>query len=402
MAALILPDPASTIATLARPVRLRRGLAGTGDHRAPRAWPGWRWRSSPAACSGCRRGVDDRLDDVAPAGHRAARHAADRLAGAGHAVVRHRATARRCSPSSSPAFPWCLSARCRARARSTCTSRTWRGLPPAAAHGALRPLPAARVSYLFPAWITALGTSWKVAVMAELLVQRRRRRGAGGEPLASRHGRDAGLDGAVVGCCWRSNTCCWNRSSARWNAGARWPHEQAPALRCGTCLRADRGARAASTCAGAGRVLALVGPSGCGKTTLLHLCAGLLTCRRARWTTASPNPAVMFQQPRLLPWKTTARQHRARPQGGRPAARRMADARPGHGPCRRPRRRGAGPVPAPALGRHAKPRRAGARAGAGARPAADGRALLRARHRPQGATAPPAARPPGARKGWRC
>jgi NitT/TauT family transport system permease protein len=25
------------------------------------------------------------------------------------------------------------------------------------------------VSYLFPAWITALGTSWKVVVMAELL-----------------------------------------------------------------------------------------------------------------------------------------------------------------------------------------------------------------------------------------
>jgi NitT/TauT family transport system permease protein len=25
------------------------------------------------------------------------------------------------------------------------------------------------VSYLFPAWITALGTAWKVVVMAELL-----------------------------------------------------------------------------------------------------------------------------------------------------------------------------------------------------------------------------------------
>ena len=55
----------------------------------------------------------------------------------------------------------------------------------------------------------------------------------------------------------------------------------------------------------AGRVLALVGPSGCGKTTLLHLCAGLLTVQRGRIESGFQRPAVMFQQPRLLPWKTT-------------------------------------------------------------------------------------------------
>ncbi|WP_332672912.1 ATP-binding cassette domain-containing protein [Aromatoleum sp.] len=54
----------------------------------------------------------------------------------------------------------------------------------------------------------------------------------------------------------------------------------------------------------AGRVMALVGPSGCGKTTLLHLCAGLLPVQRGRLDNGFARPAVMFQQPRLLPWKT--------------------------------------------------------------------------------------------------
>jgi NitT/TauT family transport system ATP-binding protein len=55
----------------------------------------------------------------------------------------------------------------------------------------------------------------------------------------------------------------------------------------------------------AGRILALVGPSGCGKTTLLHLAAGLLTLQEGRLDNRFVRPAVMFQQPRLLPWKTT-------------------------------------------------------------------------------------------------
>ncbi|EXF42850.1 taurine ABC transporter ATPase [Pseudomonas sp. BAY1663] len=56
----------------------------------------------------------------------------------------------------------------------------------------------------------------------------------------------------------------------------------------------------------AGEVVALVGPSGCGKTTLLHLCAGLLDVQQGRIDNGFGNPASMFQQPRLLPWKTTA------------------------------------------------------------------------------------------------
>ena len=54
----------------------------------------------------------------------------------------------------------------------------------------------------------------------------------------------------------------------------------------------------------AGRVVALVGPSGCGKTTLLHLCAGLLHLREGSIGNGFSSQAFMFQQPRLLPWKT--------------------------------------------------------------------------------------------------
>lgn len=53
-----------------------------------------------------------------------------------------------------------------------------------------------------------------------------------------------------------------------------------------------------------GEVIALVGPSGCGKTTLLHLCNGLLDLQDGSLTNSFANPATMFQQPRLLPWKT--------------------------------------------------------------------------------------------------
>lgn len=54
-----------------------------------------------------------------------------------------------------------------------------------------------------------------------------------------------------------------------------------------------------------GEVVALVGPSGCGKTTLLHLCAGLMPVRTGQIISSFNNPACMFQQPRLLPWKST-------------------------------------------------------------------------------------------------
>ena len=51
-------------------------------------------------------------------------------------------------------------------------------------------------------------------------------------------------------------------------------------------------------------MLALVGPSGCGKTTLLHLAAGLLTVQQGQVANGFASTAFMFQQARLLPWKS--------------------------------------------------------------------------------------------------
>jgi NitT/TauT family transport system ATP-binding protein len=56
---------------------------------------------------------------------------------------------------------------------------------------------------------------------------------------------------------------------------------------------------------GNGEVGALVGPSGCGKTTLLRIIAGL--DRDYEGSVALPDHGrlgVVFQEPRLLPWRT--------------------------------------------------------------------------------------------------
>jgi ABC-type nitrate/sulfonate/bicarbonate transport system ATPase subunit len=63
----------------------------------------------------------------------------------------------------------------------------------------------------------------------------------------------------------------------------------------------------------AGEITALLGASGCGKSTLLNILAGLDTQDRGTYTLAeSKNPektgrrrvAYMFQEDRLLPWRT--------------------------------------------------------------------------------------------------
>src|SRR5215510_5019807 len=56
---------------------------------------------------------------------------------------------------------------------------------------------------------------------------------------------------------------------------------------------------------GHGEVAALVGPSGCGKTTLLRIIAGL--DRDYDGAVALPahgTLGMVFQEPRLLPWRT--------------------------------------------------------------------------------------------------
>lgn len=55
----------------------------------------------------------------------------------------------------------------------------------------------------------------------------------------------------------------------------------------------------------AGEIVALTGPSGCGKSTLLSILAGLDRDFDGRilWSNA-PRVGVVFQTPRLLPWRT--------------------------------------------------------------------------------------------------
>ncbi|HJS85113.1 MAG TPA: ATP-binding cassette domain-containing protein [Acetobacteraceae bacterium] len=57
-------------------------------------------------------------------------------------------------------------------------------------------------------------------------------------------------------------------------------------------------------------IVALVGPSGCGKTTLLRIIAGLdrdFEGELAWRGGAPPRIGVVFQEPRLLPWRTVRR-----------------------------------------------------------------------------------------------
>lgn len=60
-----------------------------------------------------------------------------------------------------------------------------------------------------------------------------------------------------------------------------------------------------------GEIVALIGPNGCGKSTFLRVAAGLLAPERGRMgldgdAVTSPDPRIglVFQEPRLLPWRT--------------------------------------------------------------------------------------------------
>ena len=55
---------------------------------------------------------------------------------------------------------------------------------------------------------------------------------------------------------------------------------------------------------GRGEVVALVGPSGCGKSTLAHIAAGIVEPLRGKVDTGFRRQAMVFQEPRLLPWAT--------------------------------------------------------------------------------------------------
>jgi NitT/TauT family transport system ATP-binding protein len=53
-------------------------------------------------------------------------------------------------------------------------------------------------------------------------------------------------------------------------------------------------------------IVAVVGPSGCGKTTLLRIVGGLDTAYEGSmgWAGKTPRIGAVFQEPRLLPWRT--------------------------------------------------------------------------------------------------
>lgn len=62
-----------------------------------------------------------------------------------------------------------------------------------------------------------------------------------------------------------------------------------------------------------GGIVALIGPNGCGKSTLLRVIAGLLAPQVGRVTLdgaaiTAPDPGIclVFQEPRLLPWRSAA------------------------------------------------------------------------------------------------
>ena len=54
-----------------------------------------------------------------------------------------------------------------------------------------------------------------------------------------------------------------------------------------------------------GEILCLLGPSGCGKSTLLNIIAGLITPWKGALQNDFQNAAMVFQNPRLLPWLLT-------------------------------------------------------------------------------------------------
>ena len=55
-----------------------------------------------------------------------------------------------------------------------------------------------------------------------------------------------------------------------------------------------------------GERIALMGPSGCGKTTVLRICLSLLAPDAGSVRNDALRPAAVFQEPRLLPWRTAA------------------------------------------------------------------------------------------------
>ena len=114
-----------------------------------------------------------------------------------------------------------------------------------------------------------------------------------------------------------------------------------------------------------GQFCAVVGPTGCGKSTTLTLVSGLERPSQGEAlvhgepvTGIETGTGFVFQQDAVFPWRLGARQRRGRPD--LPGQGRAEADEPGArlAPPRRPDRL-RGPLPAPALRRHAQARRPG-------------------------------------------
>lgn len=55
-----------------------------------------------------------------------------------------------------------------------------------------------------------------------------------------------------------------------------------------------------------GEIVAVLGPSGCGKSTLLNIVAGLVRADEGTVDTGGARVGYVFQEDRLLPWRTVA------------------------------------------------------------------------------------------------
>ena len=110
--------------------------------------------------------------------------------------------------------------------------------------------------------------------------------------------------------CGRSRTRTHDRSRPAARSTSGTSSVVVPDARRGSARGTGRRRTSRSTAA---RSIALIGPNGCGKSTLLRVIAGLLEPARgsalldgAPITGPDPRVGLVFQEPRLLPWRTAA------------------------------------------------------------------------------------------------